>query len=130
MGWFRREKSFKAIVAKVLQSEEILNQVAEGLVKEGYILEKGKIVKEEEDNMKKKGYFGSPPMIDRSKSVGSVIDPTWIAEDIMRDVRRLKGGVKAEDRFKTVVAENSDLNEKQIEEIKEELKKYGVIIEG
>ena len=130
MSWFKRKKSFKDIVAKVLQDKKVLDYIAESLVKEGYMLKDGKIVKEEgKDNMKKKGNFGSPPMLDRSKSVGSVIDPTWYVEDIMRDVRRLKGGVKAEDRFKTVIAEDKDLNEKQIEEIREGLLKYGVIIE-
>jgi len=129
MAWFRKKKSFKDVLAKVLQDKTILDYIAKSMVKEGYILKEGVIKKEEKKSMMKQSTFGSPPMLDRSKSVGSAISPYLIAEEIMRDVRRVKGGLDPKEKYKTVVAENVDLNVKQIEEIKAELKRYGVIIE-
>ena len=130
MAWFRKKKGFKDVLAKVLQDKTVLEYIAKSMVKEGYVLKEGIIIKKEEKkSMMKQGTFGSPPMLDRSKSVGSAISPYLIAEEIMRDVRRVKGGLDPKEKFKTVVAENKDLNTKQIEAIKAELQRYGVIIE-
>ena len=114
--------SYQACIGKEMKAGKSMKEAAK--ICKGKTSDKEKKVdknkKEKKEGAKKTAAvtYGSPQDIERSETVGSIMDPSFYCESLFRQSRQLKGAITPQEVFDGIVAEDEDLSKKQIEEIK------------
>ena len=111
--------SYQACIGKEMKAGKSMKEAAK-ICKGSTSDKEKKVDKEKKEGAKKTAAvtYGSPQDIERSETVGSIMDPSFYCESLFRQSRQLKGAITPQEVFDGIVAEDEDLSKKQIEEIK------------